>query len=83
MDVVTVELAALPGARLADLFGTGTDPVTLRMVWALDHDQRYLVTETQVEGPRYPALSDVAPAAFTRSARSMSSSASGLRAASR
>ena len=64
VDEAAAELAALPGARLADLFGTGTDPVTLRMVWALDRDQSYLVTETPVEGPRYPALSDVAPAAF-------------------
>ncbi len=64
LDVVTAELAQHPGARLADLFATGADPVILRVVWALDRDQLYLVTETEVEGPRYPALSDIAPAAF-------------------
>ena len=64
LDVAASELAGLPGARLADLFAAGTDPVTLRMVWALDDDQRYLITETEVGGPRYPALSDIAPAAF-------------------
>ncbi len=87
LEAVTAELAAFPGARLADLFaaraagyepsGSGVapadaaarqartaDPVTLRAVWALDHDQRYLITETPVGGSRYPALSDIAPAAF-------------------
>ena len=64
MEAVTAELVTFPGARLADLFAAGTDPVTLRAVWALDHDQRYLITETPVAGPRYPALSDIAPAAF-------------------
>jgi Ni,Fe-hydrogenase III large subunit len=64
LDAATGELAGWPGARLADLFAAGTDPVTLRAVWALDHDQRYLIAETQVDGPRYPPLSDIAPAAF-------------------
>jgi Ni,Fe-hydrogenase III large subunit len=68
LDVVTTELTRWPGARLADLFAAspadGSDPVTLRMVWALDHEQLYLITETEVDGPRYPALSDIAPAAF-------------------
>jgi Ni,Fe-hydrogenase III large subunit len=64
LEAVTAELVAFPGARLADLFAAGIDPVTLRAVWALDHDQRYLITETPVAGPRYPALSDIAPAAF-------------------
>jgi Ni,Fe-hydrogenase III large subunit len=40
------------------------EPVMLRSVWALDQDQRYLITETPVAGSRYPALSDIAPAAF-------------------
>ncbi|MGO8956466.1 MAG: hypothetical protein ACLQFR_03700 [Streptosporangiaceae bacterium] len=61
---VTAELARYPGARLADLFAAGSDPVILRMVWALDHDQRYLITETPIDGTEYPALSDIAPAAF-------------------
>ena len=64
LEAVTAELADFPGARLADLFASGSDPVTLRAVWALDRDQRYLITETPVGGPRYPALSDIAPAAF-------------------
>jgi Ni,Fe-hydrogenase III large subunit len=61
---VCTELAAVPGARLADLFAAGTDPVTLRTVWALDRDQRYLITESDVAGSRYPALSDLVPGAF-------------------
>ncbi|HXW87624.1 MAG TPA: NADH-quinone oxidoreductase subunit C [Streptosporangiaceae bacterium] len=64
LEAVTAELATLPGARLADLFAAGSDPVMLRVVWALDRDRRYLITETPVSGPRYPALSDIAPAAF-------------------
>jgi Ni,Fe-hydrogenase III large subunit len=77
LDVVTADLTGRPGARLADLFAArpaageeepssraSSDPVTLRMMWALDDDHRYLVIETQAEGSRYPALSDIAPAAF-------------------
>ncbi len=64
LEATTAELTALPGARLADLFAAGTDPVTLRAVWALDQEQRYLITETQLDGQRYPALSKIAPAAF-------------------
>ncbi|MGB6456383.1 MAG: hypothetical protein WBH47_18075, partial [Streptosporangiaceae bacterium] len=64
LELVTAELVRYPGARLADLFAAGSDPVTLRAVWALDHDGRYLITETPVGGSRYPALSDIAPAAF-------------------
>jgi Ni,Fe-hydrogenase III large subunit len=64
LEAVTGELVRHPGARLADLFAAGTDPVTLRTIWALDFDRRYLITETPVSGPRYPALSDIAPAAF-------------------
>ncbi|HUB41147.1 MAG TPA: NADH-quinone oxidoreductase subunit C [Streptosporangiaceae bacterium] len=64
LGAVTEELATFPGARLADLFAAGADPVTLRMVWALDYDRRYLITQTDIDGPEYPALSDVAPAAF-------------------
>jgi Ni,Fe-hydrogenase III large subunit len=63
-------LAAHPGARLADVFASGGnpaidgDPVILRLVWGLDADRRYLVTESVIEGERYPALSDIVPAAF-------------------
>jgi Ni,Fe-hydrogenase III large subunit len=64
LEAVTGELAQFPGGRLADLFAAGSPAVTLRMVWALDHDRRYLITETEVTGPRYPALSDIVPAAF-------------------
>jgi Ni,Fe-hydrogenase III large subunit len=64
LEAVTARLAEHPAARLADLFAAGADPVILRMVWALDHDQQYLITETEIDGPWYPALSDIAPAAF-------------------
>jgi len=64
LEAATGELVRHPGARLADLFAAGTDPVMLRAVWALDPDRRYLITETAVSGRRYPALSEIAPAAF-------------------
>jgi Ni,Fe-hydrogenase III large subunit len=64
LETVSAQLARHPGARLADLFAAGTGPVTLRAVWALDKDRRYLITETPVAGRRYPALSEIAPAAF-------------------
>ncbi len=64
LEAVTAELARHPGGRLADLFAADTDPVILRAVWALDLDQRYLIIETPVSGSRYPALSEIAPAAF-------------------
>ena len=63
-------LAEHPGARLADVFASGgnpaidADPVVLRLVWGLDADRRYLITESVIEGEHYPALSDIAPAAF-------------------
>jgi Ni,Fe-hydrogenase III large subunit/Ni,Fe-hydrogenase III component G len=63
-------IEAHDGARLADLFASGgnpavaADPLVLRLVWGLDSDHRYLVTESAVEGEQYPALSDIAPAAF-------------------
>ena len=52
------------GARLADLFAADGDRVTLRLVWALDAERQYLITETEVTGSEYPSLSDIAPAAF-------------------
>lgn len=59
-------LAATPSARLADFFAdTGSNGETvLRMVWALDDVGCYLVLESPALGEEYPALSDVAPAAF-------------------
>jgi Ni,Fe-hydrogenase III large subunit len=60
---VTAELVTA-GARLADMFAAGSDAVTLRMVWALDQRQQYLITESEVSSTEYPALSDIAPAAF-------------------
>jgi Ni,Fe-hydrogenase III large subunit len=60
---VTGELMTA-GARFADMFAAGLDPVTLRMVWALDQQRQYLITESQISGTEYPALSDIAPAAF-------------------
>jgi Ni,Fe-hydrogenase III large subunit len=56
-------LAGTPGVRLADMFaGNDAAATTLRLVWA--HESGYLVTETEIEHGEYPALSDVAPAAF-------------------
>ena len=46
LEAVTAELARYPGARLADFFAAGREPITLRAVWALDRDRRYLITET-------------------------------------
>jgi Ni,Fe-hydrogenase III large subunit len=63
-------IAAYPGARLADVFGSGGGPaddggpVTLRLVWGLDADRRYLITESLVDGESYPSLSDIVPGAF-------------------
>lgn len=57
--------AALPTCRLADLFATlDGEAVTTHMVWALDAIGRYLVLRTPVSDHEYPALSDIAPAAF-------------------
>jgi len=61
---VVRELVRRPGSRLADLFAAGSDPVVLRLVWALDKDRQYLITESEIDGPQYPQLSDIAPAAF-------------------
>jgi Ni,Fe-hydrogenase III large subunit len=64
LSIVVSDLVRTPGARLADVFAAGSAPVTLRLVWALDQDQRYLITESEIVGSQYPALSDIAPAAF-------------------
>jgi Ni,Fe-hydrogenase III large subunit len=70
LEAAVRRLAVTPGARLADLFASGGnpaidgDPVVLRMVWGLDSHRRYLVTESVIDGERYPALSDIVPAAF-------------------
>ena len=55
---------AASGARLADLFAADGDEVTLRLVWALDTERQYLITESGISGAEYPPLSDIAPAAF-------------------
>ncbi len=67
LNAATRRIAAHPGARLADMFasaGSPGEPVILRLVWALDADRRYLITESPIGTERYPALSDIAPAAF-------------------
>ncbi|HTT53156.1 MAG TPA: NADH-quinone oxidoreductase subunit C [Streptosporangiaceae bacterium] len=56
---------AAAGARLADLFAADGGQVTVRLVWGLDTERQYLVTETAIHAPEYPPLSDIAPAAFT------------------
>jgi len=60
------ELATEHGARLADLFGDESDDgqMMLRVVYALDREQRYLLLECPVDGERFPPLSDLDPAAF-------------------
>jgi Ni,Fe-hydrogenase III large subunit/Ni,Fe-hydrogenase III component G len=63
LEEATHVIAGTAGARLADMFAdNGGDAPTLRLVWALDRE--YLLTETQIDGDQYPALSDIAPAAF-------------------
>jgi len=70
LEAVVHLLAAAPGARLAHMFvsdgqpGGEGEPVILRLVWAVDGQQRYLLTESAVEAETYPPLSDIAPAAF-------------------
>ncbi len=60
------ELWTEHGARLADLFAqVGADgEVVLRSVYALDGESRYVVLEGELEGDRFPPLSDLDPAAF-------------------
>lgn len=56
---------ARAGGRLADLFGTLEDgQLVLRLVYALDRSDEYVVLEWPVTDHQYPGLSDVAPAAF-------------------
>ena len=70
LEAAVRQIAAHPGARLADVFvcagspQTNGGPVTLRLVWGLDADRTYLITESAVDGERYPSLSEIAPAAF-------------------
>jgi Ni,Fe-hydrogenase III large subunit/NADH:ubiquinone oxidoreductase subunit C len=63
---LTHRLAEEHGARLADLFGDEGpgEAVTLRAVYALDHERRYVVVQCPVEGDRFPPLSELDPAAF-------------------
>ena len=63
LEEATHALAGTPGTRLADMFADNDgDATTLRLVWA--DESGYLLTETEIEGDQYPALSDIAPAAF-------------------
>ena len=51
------------GMRLADMFAAGSgDATVLRLVWA--GQAGYVITETTIDGEEYPALSEIAPAAF-------------------
>jgi len=68
LEEVAKDLAEM---RLADMFAsTPADgdqaTTTLRLVWANDTAGQagYVVTETPIENGEYPALSDIAPAAF-------------------
>jgi Ni,Fe-hydrogenase III large subunit/Ni,Fe-hydrogenase III component G len=71
--VETAQLASLSHelwtehrARLADLFAEEgpDDRLVLRSVYALDGESRYLVLEGELDGDRFPPLSDLDPAAF-------------------
>jgi Ni,Fe-hydrogenase III large subunit len=66
LAAATHQLAAAHGARLADLFATETDQgdIVLRVVYALDSEQRYLVLESPVSGHLFTPLSDLDPGAF-------------------
>lgn len=64
LEAVTRDLSG--GLRLADMFACDGDTPVLRLVWANDNQDQsgYVTTETPVGGGQYPALSDIAPAAF-------------------
>jgi Ni,Fe-hydrogenase III large subunit len=80
LEAVAHLLSAAPGARLADVFASDGQapgdaaprsddagnggPVTLRLLWSLDAQQRYLLVESVIAGQTYAPLSDIAPAAF-------------------
>jgi Ni,Fe-hydrogenase III large subunit/Ni,Fe-hydrogenase III component G len=66
LAAATHQLATAHGARLADLFATEADDreITLRIVYALDSEGRYVVLECPVHGHLFPPLSDLDPAAF-------------------
>ena len=53
------------GGRLADLFGVGDgDGLSLRLVFALDGEGRYVEVEAPLRGTEYADLSKAIPAAF-------------------
>jgi len=63
LEAVVTDLA---GLRLADMFAADGEQPTLRLVWANDGADHagYVITETPIDNGEYPALSDIAPAAF-------------------
>jgi Ni,Fe-hydrogenase III large subunit len=63
LTAAAAALAGVPGVRFADLFGTA-DPLTLRVIYALDSDAHYLVVEADAADGRLPELSTSTPAAF-------------------
>jgi Ni,Fe-hydrogenase III large subunit len=65
VEVTTRTLVRERHARLADLFGALEEgQLVLRAVYALDGEANYTVIGWPVDGEQYPALSDIAPAAF-------------------
>jgi len=67
LAAITEEFARTRDARLADLFATERhEPTTvdLRVVYAFDREDRYVVLQCPVAGHLFPALSDLDPAAF-------------------
>jgi Ni,Fe-hydrogenase III large subunit len=63
LPAVAADLAGIPRVRFADLFGTA-DPLVLRVVYALDEDDHYLLVESASSDGRLPELSASTPAAF-------------------
>jgi Ni,Fe-hydrogenase III large subunit len=63
LETVVRDLADL---RLADMFASDGDAPVLRLVWANDTPAQagYVITQTPIQDGEYPALSDIAPAAF-------------------
>ena len=67
LEQLTETFARNRDARLADLFATARrdqPSIDLRVVYALDREDRYVVLRCPVDGDVLPALSELDPAAF-------------------
>jgi Ni,Fe-hydrogenase III large subunit/Ni,Fe-hydrogenase III component G len=64
---LTDQFARTHEARLADLFATerpGQTTIALRVVYAFDREDRYVVLQCPIDGSVFPSLSDLDPAGF-------------------